>query len=285
MTARSVGGRAVHGSEDRSIAELCAFLALHDRCRVAVICRPDRRKGGEGQCDAILARGVSQVAVEHTRVYGSPRHPGKVRILEQVRGTIQTYMTQAFPHSAVMVGVPVECFTGGMDWPARALELAEGLVDRLRVAPANHRVAVDMRGTTGRAFAQVIGGHRDFGFCSVHPVVWEREPEDLTVDDFRRALADKLNGMQSYKDRGAKTLLLLEFDAMASPPWALEQLRRAAGQADISAYDEIFLSLSAWTPAFVLPFLPRLPEEQAAAICEEYIQLHGAVELLLAAPH
>lgn len=282
MTGASRPLRPVHSSEDRAIGELCAFLALHENSPVGVICRPDRHASNASLCDAILLRGLDRVAVEHTRVFGAPEQPGRVRVLAFVAPAIKAEIEPQFPHWIVQVGIPVEAFGPGRDWLHEAATVARVLAAKLRTVPAHDSVEAPVASGTGRAFARLVGKPRAEGFCSVHPVVWGRDPEDLTVDDFRRALVGKKAVMSKYKAQGIRTLLLLEFEAMAWMPWALEQLRKAAEDQDVSAFDEIYLALTAWTPAFVLPFVTGGTADDSASLGGRFIELREQVAIALA---
>jgi hypothetical protein len=164
-----------------------------------------------------------------------------------------------------------------MDWKLEASAAAQELVAKLRSAAPNESVVVKV-GRDGKAFACLVGEPREEGFCSVNPVVWGRDPEEFTVDDFRRALAAKKSVLSAYRSLGTATLLLLEFESTAWPGWALEQLWRASQAEDMSPYDEVFLILTAWTPAFLMPLAIGGSYAESGALADEYVDLRSELE-------
>jgi hypothetical protein len=245
--------RVVHEREDRVISELCDHLTLREGVEVVVTGRPDREPGSNGGCDAIIQRGAGACAVEVTRVFQAPQHPRFVKRLEEIKPAIAARVVAAFPSSIIMIGVPAEDFEPGLDWQALAQSVADAAIAALRDLSPGVQLPVAVPGLPTRAFVRVIWQGVPEGFCAVNPVVWGRDPEDLTVDDLCRALADKRASMRGYQEMGMRTVLLLDCEALAWPPYVSGLFGRAIELEDPSAFDEVYAALSAHSPSFVIP--------------------------------
>ena len=173
--------RVVYEREDRVIRELCDHLALREGVEVVVTSRPDREPDANGGCDALVQRGSVACAVEVTRLFQAPQHPRVVKLLEEIRPAIAKSVVAAFPASIVMVGVPVEEFQRGLDWQALCRSVSDAAIEALRDLSPGVRLPVTVPGLQTRAFVEVIREDVPAGFCAVNPVVWGRDPEDLTV--------------------------------------------------------------------------------------------------------
>lgn len=245
--------RVAHEREDRVLSELCDCLALREGVAVTVTDRPDRAPGANGGCDAIIQRGVSSEAVEITRLYAAPQHPRTVRLLEQIRPVIAARVVAAYPSSIVMIGVPAEDFKPGLDWQALAQSVADAAIAALRDLSPREQLPVTVAGLPTQSLVRVLLQGAPEGFCAVNPVVWGRDPEDLTVDDLCRALADKRASMRCYQQAGLRTILLLDCEHFPWPPHVSGLFGRAIELEDPSAFDEVYAVLSAHSPSFVIP--------------------------------
>lgn len=275
--------RPVHRREERLIDELCAYLAVWERSRVAVVCRPDRHAGSsDKRCDAILIRGGTRMAVEHTRVFVVHEQPKMDKRLELLRPVFQKQMVACFPHALVRVGVPADGFVPGMDWEFEASVLADKLATALRTADLRQRVVAELPQGRGRAFAEMLQRGLRTAKCVVQPCVWGVDPEDSTVRDIRRALRSKSAGQQAYKSRGFRTILLLEFEMLAWPPFMRDLALRASRLEDLSAYDEVYLALIESQPCDLLPISLGRDRNVDDETLEHFHQMQDAVGELLA---
>jgi hypothetical protein len=243
----------VHTREDRVIDELCEYLSLREKVDVRIVRRPDREPGNSGGCDAILQRGGRQVAVEHTRVFAAPNKPRVVKVLERVRPVICRPVEAAFPESWVQIGVPAEEFAGGMEWIEVASRIGNLCVHALQGVEVGKRVRLDVAGLSSKVVAERVKEGVQDGLCWVRPVVWGRDPEELTVDDMVRALVDKRSTLESYHREGWPTVLVLDVEDLGWPDVFGPLFGRATERADASAFDEVYVAASAWNPSLIIP--------------------------------
>ena len=88
------------------LRHLCRLLQMEEHRGVAVESRPDRESRGQGDVDAIIRRGPTLMAVEHTRFHSREQKPRILRTLDLVRPIISGAVEKGLPRSVVQVSIP-----------------------------------------------------------------------------------------------------------------------------------------------------------------------------------
>lgn len=235
-------GRATEAREDRAIDQLCEILREAGETPVLVLSRPDR-EGVQGGCEAILQRGDRLWAVEHTCVYSIPSRPGFVERLKAMREQIIERVRDALPEEAVSIAFRIEEIPTGTSWSRLADWIAEMAIRAIPgLVPGTGRHvqddAVPFSVLAYRWDQDKVGS----GHCWVNPYA---PPQELLVEDIRRALRAK--GPKLLRERGAgkRTMLILEAEEVGFPNDFVRGFADAVQAEAADGFDEIVLAASA----------------------------------------
>jgi len=240
--------RETHEREDDSIERLCAVLSELDGHPVAVT----SREGKHGGCDAIVTRGDSRVAVEHTRVHTTRARPGHVRVLEQITPPISDRVLAAFPKEWILVLVPVEKIETGTDWGAVCERIAAEVIAAVPGIKREQGLKIDLPG-----LFQIVAfrhqPHGSKGYCWVK--WWTRSDEERQkiVDDVSAAIRRKRPKLIAYRTDGYRTLLLLDAEEAGWPAQFINAFAEVIEHEPLDAFDEVYLACTGLLPIMFVP--------------------------------
>jgi hypothetical protein len=192
--------------EDVAIATLCEVLSHLEGQSVSVSARPDR--GGTGNCDALLLRGGTVWAAEHTRIYGIADRPGLLRQTARLRGAVEPAVAAACPDRRLTVHVTV---------PAVGLL---GDPERLGKSIADHCAAIgptlepdELRILTDCALSVPVAVRRERFERPPGCSVLAQDPpsyRDQTLRNLAERIQRKCEAMRHWRAKGMPTLLILD---------------------------------------------------------------------------
>lgn len=226
------------------------------------------REGKHGGCDAIVIRGETRVAVEHTRVHTSQGRPGHVRVLQQITPLISDRVLAAFPREWIMVLVPVEKIETGRDWEAMCEKIAADVIAAVPGLKHEQGLKIDVPG-----LFQIVAfrhqPHGSKGYCWVK--WWTRSEEDgqKIVDDLRAAISKKSLRLQTYRKDGYRTLLLLDAEEAGWPAQFINGFAEAIDEEPLEAFDDVYLDCTGLLPRMFVPLklgdaIPPKPADHEA---------------------
>ena len=239
--------------EDAAIDHVRAVLAELDRRPGTVMNHPDR-EGVAGGCDAILQRGSTQVAVEHTRVYTVPMTPGHVRNLRTIAPKIEPAVHETFPAARILVICPVDDLPTGKNWETLAEKITEAAIGVLPTIPdgEGRRILVEGEGL------EVVVFRRPHSRGPVYCRVLRGAPNDderraQIRNDMCRALADKRKTLSAYRQRGFTTMLILDAEEVGWPGQFVQAFEDASKVERIDEFDDVYLVGTASMPLTLWP--------------------------------
>lgn len=210
-----------HKKEDIAVEEFCEQLSLIDGENVYVKSRPDERgRTGAGLPDFIVSRAGRDYTVEHTSLDTYPhqmlfetlwaKYFKPLRIEERIK--------QAFPKSFIHISIPLDAFKQDSD--ARKFDFekfVQELIAAVKQTPRGRNGSE--RRTYHLPFPVHISNDDGNGFrgCFVIQIVPthpEKRDDDLEKE-MAKAITKKRRKLQAAKQKGERTVLLLDSDDYA----------------------------------------------------------------------
>ncbi len=243
--------------EDRAITQFCERLSAIENQAVTILDRPDQSNPGKGGCDAIISRGADQQALEHTTIDSFARQREDDAKFEQVVVPLEEAIRVALPDSYVWVSIPVHVIPKGIDWRGLAQQLETECIKTLLEMPSAGPWGETRPYTlNGIPFPVNLMKCDAPGNPGCHVMrIKPADQQNQLVANMVTALQNKDTQLAPYKERGFRTILLLDSDdvALVNRDTLADACKLAMTQYNPNAIDEIFIAEADNEPIWFYP--------------------------------
>ncbi|NOT34433.1 MAG: hypothetical protein HOP12_09715 [Candidatus Eisenbacteria bacterium] len=247
-----------------ALLQLCAVLSEFDHQPVAIVSRPDR-EGAAGGCDALIQRGLTRVAIEHTTVHSIGDRPGLPKRWERIAPHLRARIQAELPLEWIQIWLPLFELPRSRHWQAMIGRIAEAVIADVPGMALDSELKVQVPAHGFYVLVRRVKPFTPQGICTIS---WRVPglPYDYVVKDMRRAIADKRQVLEAYRREVEETILLLDSDECGLPSEFMQAFLDAVVEEPVEAFDEVYLACTMAVPILLYPFKwgeTLMPEPEA----------------------
>jgi hypothetical protein len=221
------------------IEKFCKRLSMLVREDCVAESWPDSENREPGTCDAILKRGVSSWALDHTHLNSFRGHVKDNVLFNSIILSLQSSLAPICHKHHINVVLDIRKLPRGRSETMRQLEASLLRIIPTVVDDGNlHRITLDSPACeihVSRLASELAG-------CFFHQLAPEGHNIEL-CQDIERAIRQKSKQLKRYKAEGKRTILLLDTDeiSLINEFTVADAFATATAQIDHSCLDEVFL--------------------------------------------
>jgi len=235
-------------AEDKAISYFIQHLKSHCDEHAEVVDTPDRR-GVQGGCDYIIARGKEKWAVDVTDLDSYPRQRDDAARALQFKPCVEDAARQSKPHDWVNVEFKPQTIPKGLS-PDQLRPHLEKLLSQVKKPDFDKVNSDETLGFPIRYWVEEPAGNDPDAF------LWVRSRNNVDQAELlKQRIESKNNQLKKYKDEGYKTAVLLDMWDMqlSNPRFAANKFANTQSEFQHSNLDEIWIALSITEPYRVIP--------------------------------
>ena len=237
---------------DEIIEHVRLFLAQRQGHHIGKTGSPDQDERNRRACDALLAGGGIQFAVEHTSLDSFREQRGDDTRFRAVLGELENELKGQLPDH-VDLCIPTHAIPSGQDWKGFRETIRAWLTAHVKEGPYDRFVPAKVPGVP---FSLHVRRERCDGPGSLFAMRWSVPEHDTQrIEIMVERLIDKAEVLERYRDQGCRTVLVLESsDNVLVSRYSLhEDFQMASRSYSPTAIDHILLVQTGTCPWCVTP--------------------------------